>query len=538
MICRAVGLLVLILGVLGLPLAQAADRTDIPLKNWGGFSVYRDSVYDDLERLVTAGFGGQILLSTKPLSRIEAARTVASAIEKIRSDNTGDTNMRRDLEPVLDRLIEEFRPELASLGVRLPGSSIPSPKYFSFLPVDRAQVGAGYSSRDLSLVNSQGFRLREGINGETTFETRAQIGDSLSFYLQPELFGNQEYSRARLATGYGKLTLHNVELVVGRESLWWGPALHGSLILSDNAPPMDQIRIASAEPFRLPWIGKWLGPTKLLFFLARLPAEYPENPTKLAGMRATIAPFPFLELGISRTMQFDENSPPRLQLKDYPYELLNPPAGDDPAHPEYRNNNVFAVDADLRLKDINQYHIPSRDLRLYGEFGWDDTCCDNNFFTANFVPLSSAESYLVGVQFLEVFGLESTDARFEFAKTSGLSFTHTQFTDGYAIHREVISHFIGTSGKDYYARVTNWLGPDVMVGMDLRSSVIGSTVKDFSGPKERRFGTGIDLSYRFLDKKTTLFSAYQFMNRQNRDFKSGDNGVDYLFRLELTRSFR
>ena len=35
--------------------AAAEDRTNLPLKNWGGFSLYRDAVYDDLERLVTAG---------------------------------------------------------------------------------------------------------------------------------------------------------------------------------------------------------------------------------------------------------------------------------------------------------------------------------------------------------------------------------------------------------------------------------------------------------------------------------------------------
>ena len=35
--------------------AVADDRTNLPLKNWSGFSLYRDAVYDDLERLVTAG---------------------------------------------------------------------------------------------------------------------------------------------------------------------------------------------------------------------------------------------------------------------------------------------------------------------------------------------------------------------------------------------------------------------------------------------------------------------------------------------------
>src|SRR5712691_12084696 len=108
---------VLVLGVvLAIPGAQAGDRTNVPLKNWGGFSEFQDAVYDDLERLVTAGLADRVLLDTKPLSRIEAARIVARAIEKIRRDDSGGLNARRDLEPVLDRLMEEFRVELASLG--------------------------------------------------------------------------------------------------------------------------------------------------------------------------------------------------------------------------------------------------------------------------------------------------------------------------------------------------------------------------------------------------------------------------------------
>ncbi len=121
----------------------AGDQTNVPLKNWGGFSVFRDPVYDDLERLVTAGLGDRVLLSTKPLSRIEAARIVARAVEKIRTDEAGFWSLRRDLEPVLDRLIEELRPELASLGVKVPGEVGPAPGFFSFLPVDRGRSAAG-----------------------------------------------------------------------------------------------------------------------------------------------------------------------------------------------------------------------------------------------------------------------------------------------------------------------------------------------------------------------------------------------------------
>src|SRR5436309_15523981 len=82
--------------------AGAIDRTNVPLKNWGGFAEYRDSVYDDLERLVTAGLADRVLLNTRPLSRVEVARILARAIEKIRGDDTGALNARRDLEPVLE----------------------------------------------------------------------------------------------------------------------------------------------------------------------------------------------------------------------------------------------------------------------------------------------------------------------------------------------------------------------------------------------------------------------------------------------------
>lgn len=47
----------------------------------------------------------------------------------------------------------------------------------------------------------------------------------------------------------------------------------------------------------------------------------------------------------------------------------------------------------------------------------------------------------------------------------------------------------------------------------------------------------IDVSYRF-GERYALFAQYQVVNVENRDFKSNDNGIDHLLRLELTRSFR
>ena len=98
----------------------AFDRTDIPLKNWGGFSVYRSWVYDALEKVILAGLADQAILNTKPISRVEAARIVAQAVRRLESGEYSDYYDRASVEEVLYRLIGEFGPELTELGVIQP----------------------------------------------------------------------------------------------------------------------------------------------------------------------------------------------------------------------------------------------------------------------------------------------------------------------------------------------------------------------------------------------------------------------------------
>src|SRR5215831_7278436 len=338
--------------LLPLHAAVAFDRTNIPLKNWGGFSEYRDATYDDLERLVTAGLADRTLLNTKPLNRIEAARIVARAIERIRRDEPDDLNLRRDLEPVLDRLIEEFKVELASLGVQIPAEASP-PGAFSFTPLDRAQAFSALANHSFSLVNEQGASVKRTFNMGLTFESRAQLWDYLTFYIQPELLANEDYTAARLITGYAKLTLWNVELMVGKDSLAWGPGYHNNMLFSPNAAPLDQIRVGSAEPFLLPWIGEWVGPMKVLFFLAQLEERRDHKFAKLSGMRLTASPATWLELGISRAVMLD-GCCPYLSAGKYFEALFNPSFGDNATeHPEERTNNLFSVDGDLRFRNLD-----------------------------------------------------------------------------------------------------------------------------------------------------------------------------------------
>ncbi|MGH7306308.1 MAG: capsule assembly Wzi family protein [Candidatus Rokuibacteriota bacterium] len=537
---------VFLIGAALVPIADAVafDRTNLPLKNWGGFSEYRDAAYDDLERLVTAGLADRTLLNTKPLSRVEAARIVARAIQRIRRDEPEGLNLRRDLEPVLDRLMEEFRVELAALGVQVPDGVSP-PGTFSFTPIDRAQVFGGWASHGRSLVNEQGSSFHRGFNNGFTFESRMQIGDFLTFYVQPEVLINEDFAAIWLITGYAKLTLWNVELLVGRDNLQWGPGYRNSLLFSPNAAPLDQVRLGSAEPFYLPWIGQWVGPMKALIFLAQLEERRDHPDAKLSGMRVTFSPATWLELGASRAVMFNGGPSPYLPASKYPEAIFNPQFGDDVAeHPENRTNNLFSVDGDFRFRNLDRYYFPSRDLRLYGEFYWDDTCGEcgpssgiGHFLASNFLPKGIMVGAAGGIHFLGLFGQDWLDARFEYARTSPQSYNHDQFISGYWTRGHVIGSSIGTNGRDYFARVSARLAPNLMLGVNFDRAIIGSTTFNFTSPQEKRLGGGIDVSYRFRDRYS-LFAQYLVSDVKSRNFRSGDDGIDQLLRVELTRSFR
>lgn len=508
--------------------AQAADRTNVPLRNWGGFAINRHWTYDAIEKLVLAGLTDRVVLNTKPMSRLEMAKVVAQVVRKLRGDDGWLYNDRQDLEDLLYRLVEEFEPELAQLGVK-PALQGGKPHGFFFVkPLDQLQVRGGVASEDAPLENSQGDLLSDGVSSRVAFFSRAQGGDFVSLALQPEVRLGQGGVDGRLLEGYVKFTKWGLEVEGGRESLWWGPGFHGSMLFSNNAPPFDLIKFASAEPFTLPFFFKYLGPMKVTFVLGRLDENRDFPNTKLAGMRLDLAPFPFLEVGLSRVVQFDGRRRPALRFIDYPRVIFGP--GSDSPNDPLNNNTLLSADATFRLWNVSRYIPLFRDLEIYGELGWDDTCCEDIF-----IPLRPGG--IVGIYTPNLFRSSQTELRVEYAATSRIQFTHGLYTTGYSFKGRPISHFIGTEGSDFYVRVGRWLGPDLLFGLELDRARIGPVAAGTRGlPREKRFSAGFDLSYRFL-KNVTFFGAYRFSSSDNLGSIPGQNQTTHLIRLEVTYSF-
>ena len=508
---------------------HTADRTDVPLRNWSGFAIHWNWTYDAIKKLVLAGLADRAVLNTKPMTRLEMARIVAQAIAKVTGDEGGQYADRQDLEDTLYRLLDEFQPELAGLGVEAALQQRPPPGFFQIKPLDKLQARAAYSKENYDLENNQGDSFESGFNSRLATFSRGQIGDFFSATLSPEVRINEKGSvNARVLEGFAKFTQFNVEAGGGRESLWWGPGFNGSMLLSTNGRPFDLIKAGAAEQFTLPWIFEYLGPMKLTYFLGQLGDNGQFPHTKVTGLRLNLTPASFLELGFSRVVQFNGEGRPAVGFGDYLQILFGP--GSDDLNSALNNNTLLSADFSLRIPNVSRYLPLFRDVEIYGELGWDDTCCNGVL-----IPLMPGG--IVGLYSPNLFGSAQTELRIEYAATSKIQFNSSIYADGYAFEGRPIAHFIGTRGYDFYVRMGRWFGPDVLVGIEIDQSKIGLvTAGGTNMPREKRYVAGLDMSYRYA-KWLTLFGGYRFTRSDNQGSVPDLDIDNHLLRVEATFSF-
>ncbi len=523
--------LVLSLGFLPpAPPGQAAGLVDVPLKPWTYFEVNRDWTYTAIEKLVTAGLVGPWVLNTKPMSRMEMARIVAIAVRKIQEDEIGRLSRRADLESTLYDLMDELAPELRTLGIRNGDSEFVGQPMFQLQPISRLQVRGFGAKQDFSPENTQGLQLARSYDFTVGFDAYMQVGDFLSGYLSPEFQVDKEGWDGRLVEGYLKLKLGNVALLAGRESVWWGPGYHGSLLFSNNSPPLNQVRIGTAEPFFLPWLLRYLGPTRLELMYARLEANRDFPHAMIGAWRVNITPFPFLELGFSDAVQFGGSGRPALSPIDYLLVFFRSTSGgvDD----KFNTNNLYSLDATLRLHDVDRLFPLTRDLTIYGELGGE---------TTPRLPTQAIYrrgiSYLVGVHLPNLFRRDGSELRIEYAKSSPISFTHAIYTNGFSFEGFPIAHYMGTNGEDLYIRTAERLLPNLQIGTEFGLAKVGSTLNDQTLlPREKRRYAGVDISFRPIPPLSLLL-AYRYERTDNKDMVAGQQETNHIISLEATYSF-
>src|SRR5213593_4711114 len=103
--CRLLALLAVLVMMTS---STAVASVNLPLHHWS---------YEAIERLVALGIIDRAMVVAKPYSRKQAAKYVARAIERIRSDQVPADGREVLAEPLLERLMQFLQPELVELGV-------------------------------------------------------------------------------------------------------------------------------------------------------------------------------------------------------------------------------------------------------------------------------------------------------------------------------------------------------------------------------------------------------------------------------------
>lgn len=453
---------------------HAGTATNIPLNNW---------IYDYIDRLEVRGFIKSGITSTKPFSRVEGRRLADEAIKTWGALPDTKKDEMQDIRLMLDKLDKEFG-EFKDDGA----------SHVYFKPVDTTYLRYIHSDGrpDYFNVNNNGDAIKDGHNIRAGLSSDLRLWDSISFYFNPEFRATEGNTYGEVINGYGILNIRNVELLIGREPVWWGPGYHGDLLVTNNAQPFDMVRISSQSPFLLPWYFRGLGYLKPTLFVTQLEKDRGDYPhAKLMEMRLDFRPRPSFRFALSRAIMFGGDGRKGLTISDWFNILI---ANDNTEHAwtgsDIDNNQIISLDFSFMFNGLDRT-LPFAGMKIYGEIGAEDS-------SGNGWPKEKA--FLAGMFIEGPLTMENINLRLEWATTAvntkyNAWYTHGVYTDGYTYEDRIIGHHMGADAEDIFARVEYFPDSGMRIGFETDFERKGV----HSDPTDKRTWTGVDLLYQLKE---------------------------------------
>jgi len=468
-------------------------------------------VYDTLERLEVLGFLPEAMLSTKPLNRLEIARWLNS----IEASATEDPLVHL----LLDELEQEFKPEMDDLRENIAPPPI---RYRLADPLSLELAGAALENQTFRFrENHEGDFYRDGPNGQLELNSWMTLGRHLAAEIKPSVTSREGGTFLVLKKADVKLTVSNLEIEVGRDSVWWGPGDHGALLVSDNAQPFNFFKLCSAEAFRVPWPLSYLGLWKVTLFLARLEKDRDFPYPKLLGLHFELKPASFIEFGATRVTLFGGQGRPALSLKDF-FEIY---FGKPNQSGRHQVEGIASADLRIRIPRFDPVLTP---MELYAEVGGVDEA--GYHFTK--------DGYVMGMYLPDLLHLGTTDFRAEYANDHvaddpNVWYSGDFYTSGYRYHGQIIGHHMGTDSADLFFRLTHLLNPRLRGGLQWEEERHGLSSQP-PRPKFRRIST--DLVYRLL-ASWQLSGRYEYERVTTVGSVSGARSRNHLVEIQLELRF-
>lgn len=492
----------------------------VPLDSW---------IYPALERLAAMGYVKSDSLGIRPWTRLECARLVGEA-----SELQPEADAPLEVQQLYRALLAEFAhdSELMS-GERNLDAQLES-VYSRALEISGTPLTDNYHFgqtllNDYGRPYEQGFNAAVGSSGWTTAGPfvvyvrgeyqSAPSAPSLSpaaldfissvdgLPPNPPQQPVAAISRFQLLDAYVGMNVANWQLSYGRRSLWWGPSEGGTMIFTNNIPPLNHMfSIDRVSPFRLPWIFGYLGDIRLSAFIGQLSGQEFIVPNVTATTTGApigqhgqaLHPQPFLSGGkasfkLTQNFEFGISKTTIYGGPGFPLTLSTLFKSTFGVHV---NGNALG---DGRSGADFSYRIPKlRDwLTFYGEAMSEDQPSP--------IPYMRQSIFQGGLYFAKIPRIPKIDLRLEGGATSAVGYNvepagyfywNLQYVNGYTSNGGLIGTWLGRAAQGEAIRTNYWISGKSKIGLELRHRKVdrqflpqGGTQNDvavnadiFSGP--------------------------------------------------------
>jgi hypothetical protein len=310
----------------------------------------------------------------------------------------------------------------------------------------------------------------------------------IEFQFLPELHIASQVSSTQkinnlLSTGQSALRLHlgplPFSISLSSENIWWGPGVFNSLMMSNNAPGFNHVRLHTNRPWKTPiGVFEFQVVSGYLKSRSNFPFENinlntfesiygrsPSNEQRLfSGLNLAYSPvfFKTLSIGLNRMFQlYERDIPTSGSFIDKYAPVL--------ASAFFKNKTEGGTglleDAKNRDQLINIFarlRFPSLHAEIYGEYGWNDYKYNLRDLTLN--P-DHASAYLLGLR--KVFPLSTyrrmtveaeltqmAPTNSDLARPAGNWYVHWQVNEGYTHYNQIIGGGLGPGDNTATLRVS------------------------------------------------------------------------------------
>ena len=325
--------------------------------------------------------------------------------------------------------------------------------------------------------------------------------------------------RPRLLDAYLGVNLNNWEITVGKQSLQWAPGPGGSMLWSNNAEPINMVRLTNPEPLYLPGFLSHLGPVKIDQFFGRL-GGHPYNPRPfIYGQKINLKLAPWLEVGFGRTTIIGGKGEDPSGGNDLtPDNLIHSLVG-------VKKTGTGSVPGDAHSEMDWTFYVPKvrHYIVLYGDGYADDD------------PLPIGEPlrnpWRPGVYITHIPGIPKLDFHIEGVSTEypgrfgggnqgQFTYWNQNYRDGYTNDGYLIGNTVGRDGRAIQFWFTYWESPREILQFNYKHSTVnadfipgGGAWQDYKISSETYLRSGFYhkayLQYEHISRYPILFSGPQ-----------------------------